>query len=341
MAKHLIVGGAGFIGSNLARRLLELGEETVAADNFNRRGSADNMRWLRDEYPALKFEHCDIRLRSDVDALFRAHRDAAAVYHLAAQVAVTASVRDPQTDFEINAIGAFNVLEALRAMDDPPVFLLASTNKVYGGMEHIAVRETETRYEFADCPGGIDEQCPLDFHSPYGCSKGAADQYARDYARIYGLKTVVFRQSAIYGPRQFGIEDQGWAAWFSIAALKNRPITIYGDGKQVRDLLWVDDLAEAYLKAYEKIGQLEDPLYNIGGGPENTVSIWKEFGPMLERAVGRELPAGMGGWRPGDQKVCVMNTGKASKALDWKPRVGVEEGTGRLVAWVRENLHLM
>ena len=282
----------------------------------------------------------DIRNRMDVDTLIHSQA-AAVVYHLAAQVAVTTSVMDPRHDFEINALGAFNVLEAIRTQPHPPVLLFASTNKVYGGMEHIRLVEQETRYEYADHPEGIDETCPLDFHSPYGCSKGCADQYVRDYARLYGLRTVVFRQSAIFGPRQFGIEDQGWAAWFSIAALKGTPITIYGDGKQVRDLLWVDDLVDAYLQAVERAGALEERVFNVGGGAQNTISIWKEFGPLLEREIGRPLAIRYDDWRPGDQKVCVMNIQKASRTLNWSPQVSVEEGTHRLVQWVKEHLAIL
>ena len=212
------------------------------------------------------------------------------VVHLAGQVAVTTSVANPREDFEINALGTFNVLEAARNAPTPPIVLYASTNKVYGGMEDLAIVEEPTRYRYRDLPNGIPETQPLDFHSPYGCSKGAGDQYVRDYARIYGLRTVVFRQSAIYGPRQFGVEDQGWLAHFVIAAQLGRPIAIYGDGKQVRDMLYIDDLVRAYTLAIENIDITRGKIYNIGGGADNTLSIWKEAGPQLERLAWQADP---------------------------------------------------
>lgn len=242
--KCLILGGAGFIGVNLASRLASMNEDVTIADNLSRRGADLNLAWLQESSPNVRFCPCDICSASDLHRLFEDQGPFHLVAHLAAQVAVTTSVKDPVTDFEINARGSLNVLEAARRSDSDPIILFASTNKVYGGMENVVIEEAMTRYQYADMPGGVSEAFPLDFHSPYGCSKGCADQYVRDYARIYGLRTVTFRQSAIYGPRQFGVEDQGWVAWFTIAALKGNPITIYGDGKQVRDLLWVEDLVE-------------------------------------------------------------------------------------------------
>lgn len=341
MAKHLVIGGAGFIGSNLAHYLLSTGEEVIVADNLSRHGSEYNLTWLQETYPKLRFAHCDIRNSSETDALLHSATPVDVVYHLAAQVAVTTSVTNPREDFDINALGTFNVLESIRQMDSPPVLIFASTNKVYGGMEHIRIQEHETRYDYADYPDGIDESFPLDFHSPYGCSKGCADQYVRDYSRIYGLKTVVFRQSAIFGPRQFGVEDQGWAAWFSIAALKGRSFTIYGDGKQVRDLLWVEDLVDAYLKAFEATKQTGSMVYNVGGGTKHSVSIWREFQPLLEKETGIKLDVGFDDWRPGDQKVCIMNNHKLTSELGWKPKVSVEEGTAKMVEWVKNNLSIL
>lgn len=341
MAKHLVIGGAGFIGSNLANHLLSIGEEVIVADNLSRHGSEHNLSWLQETYPKLRFAHCDIRNSAETDALFQTTNSVDVVYHLAAQVAVTTSVTNPRLDFDINALGTFNVLESIRRLDNPPVLIFASTNKVYGGMEHIRIDENETRYEYADYPDGIDESFPLDFHSPYGCSKGCADQYVRDYARIYGLKTVVFRQSAIFGHRQFGVEDQGWAAWFAIAALKGKPFTIYGDGKQVRDLLWVGDLVNAYLKAFEASNQKNSMVFNIGGGMAHSVSIWREFQPILEKETCVHLNVGFDDWRPGDQKVCIMNNRKITVELGWQPRVGVEEGTAKMVQWVKENLSIL
>lgn len=335
--KYLIFGGAGFIGSNLAFRLAANGETVVIADNLSRQGSKLNLAWLQQEYPDITFRQCDIRNRAEIDALFQQDNSYDAVIHLAAQVAVTTSVTDPQIDFDINALGTFNLLEAVRQSGADPVFLYASTNKVYGGMDHIRIQETDTRYEYADFPEGIDESCPLDFHSPYGCSKGCADQYVRDYSRIYGLRSVVFRQSAIFGTRQFGVEDQGWVAWFTIAASQGKPITIYGDGKQVRDVLWVDDLVNAYIKAVEKIDELKGEILNIGGGRQFSISIWKEFGPMLQKALGKEIPVAAADWRPGDQKVCIMNIANAKKRLDWEPTVSVEEGVERIAKWVMDS----
>lgn len=341
MAKHLVIGGAGFIGSNLANHLLSNGEEVVVADNLSRHGSEHNLKWLQETFASLRFTHCDIRNATETDALLNSCLDVDVVYHLAAQVAVTTSVSDPRLDFTINALGTFNVLESIRRLNNPPVLIFASTNKVYGGMEHIRIDENETRYHYADFPDGIDESFPLDFHSPYGCSKGCADQYVRDYARIYGLKTVVFRQSAIFGPRQFGVEDQGWAAWFAIAALKGKSFTIYGDGKQVRDLLWVGDLVDAYLKAFEASSNNGSMVFNIGGGTAHSVSIWREFQPILEKETGMRLDVGYDHWRPGDQKVCIMNNHKIFSELGWKPKVDVEEGTAKMVAWVKENLSIL
>jgi CDP-paratose 2-epimerase len=222
----------------------------------------------------------DIR---DAAAIQQAAREATVIYHLAAQVAVTTSVTNPREDFEINALGTFNVLEAARLSGKNPVFVFASTNKVYGEMEEVAVVEGSTRHEYRDLREGVSEAQPLDFHSPYGCSKGAADQYVRDYQRIYGLRTVVMRQSTIYGTRQFGEEDQGWMAWMMIAAVTGKPITIYGDGKQVRDMLYVDDLLDLYDAARTNIDRTAGQAYNVGGGPKNTISIWAEFGPRLEQ----------------------------------------------------------
>lgn len=335
----LITGGAGFIGVNLAGRMIVAGDNVTIFDNLSRRGADRNLAWLRDEHQEdFRFIHGDIR---DAAAIAEAARGAQVVCHLAAQTAVTTSVTDPRADFEVNAIGTFNVLEAARQEGDDPVFIYASTNKVYGGMEDVAVVEEETRHTYASLPRGVDENQPLDFYSPYGCSKGAADQYVHDYHRIYGLRTVVFRQSCIYGPRQMGVEDQGWVAWFVIAALLGRPITIYGDGKQVRDLLYIDDLVRAYQGAIEKIEATAGQIYNLGGGASSTISVWSEFQPMLARLLKSPgLAATSGEWRAGDQKVFFCDTGKAERDFGWKPEVGVEEGVGRLVAWVRENAHL-
>ncbi len=335
MDKILVTGGCGFIGCNYVDRLLARGQRVVAFDNLSRRGAEKNAEWLRAKYGA-RFELIPADIR-DARAIADAARDADAIYHFAAQVAVTTSVADPRTDFEINALGTFNVLEAARASGRNPIFLFASTNKVYGGMEEVIVVERATRYAYRDLTGGASEAQPLDFHSPYGCSKGAADQYVRDYQRIYGLRTVVFRQSAIYGQRQFGVEDQGWLAWFIIAAVLGKPITIYGDGKQVRDMLFIDDLLDAYDAATARIEHVAGKVYNIGGGPANTISVWMEFAPMLEKLLGREIPFTRGDWRPGDQKVCVYDISKARRDLGWTPRVSVSDGVEKLYRWVAAN----
>ncbi|HEX7587137.1 MAG TPA: GDP-mannose 4,6-dehydratase [Anaerolineae bacterium] len=338
MKKILVTGGCGFIGANWMDRLLSRGDHAVAYDNLSRRGAVKNAEWLRNKH-GNKFELICADVR-DAHALVEAASDADAIYHLGAQVAVTTSVADPRSDFEINALGTFNALEAARASGRNPVFLFASTNKVYGGMDDVPVVERATRYEFADLPGGVSETQPLDFHSPYGCSKGAADQYVRDYHRIYGLRTVVFRQSAIYGYRQFGEEDQGWLAWFIIAAVLGRPITIFGDGKQVRDMLFIDDLLDAYDAAGAKIDRVAGEVFNIGGGPKNTISVWTEFGAMLEKLHGQKIPIQHGDWRPGDQKVCVYDISKAQRELSWELKVDVAAGGEKLYHWVKENVKL-
>src|SRR5436190_19211093 len=243
--KAIITGGAGFIGCNASARYLKHGDEVVVIDNLSRRGTQQNLDWLGPQ-GNLTFVKTDIADAGAVRKAFDAHGDADLILHLAGQVAVTSSVSDPRDDFQSNALGTFNVLEAVRAIGTKAPFLYASTNKVYGGMEDLGIVERNGRYDYADFPNGVSEERGLDFHSPYGCSKGSADQYVRDYHRIYGLNTVVFRQSCIYGYRQFGMEDQGWIAWFFIAAEKGKEISVYGDGKQVRDILFIDDLLDAY-----------------------------------------------------------------------------------------------
>jgi CDP-paratose 2-epimerase len=340
MAKnYLVTGGAGFIGSNYVHRLLQRGENVTIYDNLIRAGASKNLAWLEETF-GKNGSRLIVGDVADAALLTDAARDADVIVHLAGQVAVTTSIIHPREDFEANALGTFNTLEAARASGRDPVFVYASTNKVYGGMEDVPLAEEPTRWRYADLEHGCPETQPLDFHSPYGCSKGTGDQYVRDYARIYGMRTVVMRQSCIYGPRQFGIEDQGWVAWFIIAAVMGRPITIYGDGKQVRDVLHVDDLLDAYDAAIEKIDLAAGRVYNIGGGPENVMSIWAEFGPMLERLLGRKIEVARGDWRPGDQKVFYADIYKAERELGWKPQIGVERGVERLFEWVKENQNL-
>ncbi len=333
---YLVTGGAGFIGSNYVHRLLQRGAHVTIYDNLSRAGAPRNLDWLKKDFGEKSF---DMQVADVRDAAFirTAARQADVIVHLAGQVAVTTSVADPRSDFEANAFGTFNALEAARLSGRDPIFIYASTNKVYGGMEDVAVAEDATRWHYADLVNGCPETQPLDFHSPYGCSKGTGDQYVRDYARIYGLRSVVFRQSCIYGPRQFGIEDQGWLAWMTIAAVTGRRITIYGDGKQVRDVLHVDDLLDAYDAALEKIDIAKGRVYNMGGGARNVLAVWSEFGPLLEKLLGRKIEVARAGWRPGDQRVFYANFSKARNELGWEPKIGLEQGIERLFRWVKEN----
>lgn len=333
----LITGGAGFIGSNLASYFLKKGYEVTIFDNFARFGTRENALWLKSLYPSLKMVKGDIRKRREIK---KAVVGKDIVFHLAAQVAVTTSIIDPITDFDINALGTFNVLDTIREVGHKPIVIFSSTNKVYGGMENIKIVKRKKRYIYKDLPYGISEKENLDFHSPYGCSKGAADQYTRDYERIYGIPTVILRQSCIYGPRQFGIEDQGWIAWFIIATTYGEPITIYGDGMQVRDVLYIDDLVKLFEIAIKKIKVSRGKIYNIGGGAKNTLSVWSEFGPILEKLFGKKIKVFFAPWRPGDQKVYVSDIRLAKKELGWEPKVGVKEGVERLYHWVLENKDL-
>jgi len=334
--KYLVTGGAGFIGSNYVNRLLERGEDVIVYDNLSRVGASRNVDWLRQMHGSNAFQlaHADIR---DAATLTSTAKNADVIVHLAGQVAVTTSVTHPRDDFEINALGTFNVIEAARLSGRDPIVIYASTNKVYGEMEDVPLTEKETRWQYANLKYGCSEAQPLDFHSPYGCSKGAGDQYVRDYARIYGLRSVVMRQSCIYGPRQFGVEDQGWLAWFIIAAVTGRPITIYGDGKQVRDVLHVDDLMDTYDIAIKRIDEVAGKVYNIGGGVENVISIYAEFFPMLEELLGRKILVERDDWRPGDQRVFYADIRAAMKDFDWQPKIDVERGIKMLYDWVVAN----
>lgn len=339
MSHYLVTGGAGFIGSNYVSRLIERGEKVTVYDNLSRAGAPRNLKWLNETYgeKAFTLVQGDVR---DGDLIAKTAKSADIIVHLAAQVAVTTSVTDPRNDFEVNALGTFNVVEAARLSGKDPVVIYASTNKVYGGMDDVEVVEGNTRWGYKDLPFGAPETQPLDFHSPYGCSKGTGDQYVRDYARIYGLRSTVLRQSCIYGPRQFGVEDQGWVAWFIIAALTGKPMSIYGDGKQVRDLLHVYDLLDAYDAVIKNIDTVKGDVFNVGGGSENVLAVWSEFGPMLEKLLGRAIPIGHGDWRPGDQKVFVADIRKAEKVLGWKPKYNVEAGVRQLFDWVHTNINL-
>jgi CDP-paratose 2-epimerase len=334
----IVTGGAGFIGCNAVKRYLDAGHAVTVIDDLSRRGAAQNLSWLQ-TLGAFDFHKCDIRDAAAVAAVFREYRGVDAVLHLAAQVAVTTSVVDPRHDFEVNALGTFNVLEAARAHAPQAAFVYSSTNKVYGGLEHVGVEEVGGRWQYHGHPRGVSEAEPLDFHSPYGCSKGAADQYVRDYARIYGMRTVCLRQSCIYGRRQFGVEDQGWVAWFTIAAAKRQPISVYGDGKQVRDVLFVDDLVDCFQSVVERIDHVKGQVFNVGGGPSNVMSL-HELIDTLERLSGRKIERSYEPWRPGDQKVFVCDVSKAERELGWKPRTSSQVGVETIHAWVEQNIDL-
>ena len=336
-----ITGGAGFIGCNSADHFLRRGQPVTIYDNLTRRGGRSNLAWLHEQHGGDRLHVIEADIR-DYDQLAGAvaESDPAIVIHLAGQVAVTQSVIDPREDFEINALGTFNVLEAVRAHAPGAAVLYASTNKVYGGMEEVGIVQNGQRYAYADFAHGIPESYPLDFHSPYGCSKGAGDQYTRDYARIYGLRTLALRQSCIYGPRQFGVEDQGWVAHFVIATVMGRPIAIYGDGMQVRDVLHIDDLVAAYQAGIDRIDALRGEVLNLGGGPDNTLAIWSEFGPLLEELAGRPIAVNYGPWRPGDQRVFVSDVRRAAERLGWRPSVSPRDGIRRLYDWVAGNPEL-
>jgi CDP-paratose 2-epimerase len=330
----VVTGGAGFIGSNLADALLAAGGTVSVFDNLSRQGSDLNLAWLEGRYrDGLRFVRGDVRDAAAVDAVLAG---ADVVYHLAGQTAVTTSVADPRADFEANVLGTLNVLEAARLRPVHPIVLYASTNKVNGSLEHVGIVERETRYDFAELEAGIDETQPVDLQSPYGCSKGSAEFYVRDYYRLYGVPTIALRQSCIYGPRQLGMEDQGWVGWFVRAAILRDEITIFGDGKQLRDLLYVDDLIDAYLRAVDRIETAAGEVYNIGGGPARTVSVWREFGPVLSKIIARAVePARQVAARPSDQKVFYCDVRKAELELGWQPTVDVEDGLEALAAWVQ------
>ena len=330
----LVTGGAGFIGANVADRLLSTGRRVLILDSLARPGTEQNLAWLQERHP----EHLEVRLGDvrDFATVREVTRRADQVYHFAAQVAVTTSLEDPMDDFEVNSRGTLNLLEALRARSDPPSFLFTSTNKVYGALEDVSLRATDSSYEPEDenirC-SGVGEERPLEFCSPYGCSKGGADQYVLDYARTFGLPAAVFRMSCIYGPRQFGNEDQGWVAHFLIRALRQQPITIYGDGLQVRDVLFVDDLIDAMLLAHRHMPRIAGEAFNIGGGPGNMLSL-QQLLNLLEEHQGHPPNIRFEDWRISDQRYYVSNLNKFSQATGWCPQVTIAEGFRRLYDWL-------
>jgi CDP-paratose 2-epimerase len=333
----LVTGGAGFIGCNIANALAEQGHEVLVYDALSRPGVERNLDWLKERHGDLvQSVVADVR---DEDMLARAAREAKAVFHMAAQVAVTTSMVDPREDFDINIRGTLHLLDALRLKGDGTPIIFASTNKVYGDLADLEFRLEDDKYVATDpavASAGIGETRPLDFHTPYGCSKGAADQYVLDYARSFGMRTAVLRMSCIYGVRQMGTEDQGWVAHFLIRALEGQPITLYGDGCQVRDILDVSNAVEAYLKAWERIDRISGRAFNLGGGPQNAVSL-RELLAHIGALVGREVDVRFSDWRAGDQRYFVADTNAIRGALDLSPALRWKEGVALLAEWLRES----
>lgn len=335
--KFLITGGCGFLGSNLASEVIKQGHELYILDNLYRMGTEKNLEWLN-TLGKFKFFRLDVRNREDVDFVMSEVRPDV-IFHVAGQVAMTTSLERPRFDFEINALGTFNVLEAARKFSPNAKIIYSSTNKVYGDLEHLEYRETDSRYEITQFPNGLPESTPLDFRTPYGCSKGAADQYMKDYFLCYGLKTVVFRHSSIYGGRQFSTFDQGWIGWFVKQALdiKNgklkEPFTISGTGKQVRDVLFADDLIQCYFSALENIETIAGQTFNIGGGMENSLSLIELF-KLLESKLNIKMPYQKLTARQSDQKVFVADISKAKKLFHWSPKVSKDLGIDKMIEWV-------
>ena len=330
----VITGGAGFIGTNLAHRLLSEGHNVLILDNLSRRGTENNLRWLLDTHGnKVRVRVDDVRNGMAFKGIIG---KAKAVYHFAAQVAVTTSVVDPIDDFKVNCNGTLNLLEEIRASENRPPLIFTSTNKVYGSMSDIDVRRNQSRYAPVDPQirkSGVSEKQNLEFYSPYGCSKGAADQYILDYSRIYRLPAAVFRMSCIYGPHQHGTEDQGWVAHFILCALQNQAITIYGDGMQVRDILFVNDLVDALIRAWHSIDSVAGRAFNIGGGPSNTVSLL-ELMSNIRKMHGSLPQICYSAWRPGDQKYYVSDTSRFRSLTGWSPETNVREGLKALYDWL-------
>ena len=339
--KYLITGGCGFLGSNIAKEILDRGHDLIVFDNLHRLGSDQNLEWLK-TIGSFEFVHGDIRNSNDVERLVKFHKPDV-IFHLAGQVAMTTSISDPRKDFEVNVGGSFNLLNAVRLFSPNTAVIYSSTNKVYGDLEQFKYRETATRYECIDKPEGFNETVNLDFHSPYGTSKGSADQYMLDFARIYGLKTAVFRHSSMFGGRQYATADQGWVGWFIQKAfeikrgLAKEAFTISGNGKQVRDLLYASDCVELYLRASQTIESIKGQAFNIGGGFENSSSLLELF-QFLEKEleinmVYQQLPP-----RESDQRIFVADITKAQKLINWTPKVGNAEGIRKMIGWVGEGL---
>ena len=336
--KYLITGGCGFLGSNLALEVLNKGEELYVLDNLYRESSYKNLEWLKSK-ENFTFIHADIRNLNDVENAIKSIKPDV-IFHVAGQVAMTTSINNPRMDFEVNAFGSLNILESARKYSPNSIIIYSSTNKVYGDLNYLKYQEKETRYIAVDYPNGFDENLNLDFHSPYGCSKGAADQYMLDYARIFGLKTVVFRHSSMYGGRQFVTYDQGWIGWFCQKALETKKglleefFTISGDGKQVRDVLFADDMVHLYLRAVENIEKVKGNAFNIGGGAKNSLSLLELF-DILEEKLDTKLKYSQKPWRFSDQKVFIADISKIKKMCGWAPSMGKMTGIDKTIEWIR------
>lgn len=339
--KLLITGGCGFLGSNLVVDALSRSDEILIFDNLSRNGSRSNLEWLTAQ-GSFTFRHGDIRNRNDVEATLAAFQPDV-VFHLAGQVAMTTSIANPQMDFEINVVGTHNLLESVRRYCPKAIIVYSSTNKVYGDLDQFSYREDETRYVCVDRPNGFDEAVQLSFQSPYGCSKGAADQYMLDYARIFGLKTVVFRHSSMYGGRQFATYDQGWIGWFCQKAVEAQhgtatPFTISGNGKQVRDVLHGDDMKRLYMAAVHHIDRAQGQAFNIGGGAENSLSLLELF-DMFTHITGTSLLYQQLPVRESDQRVFIADVTKAQRLLNWRPQVSAFDGVSAMVRWTSEAIY--
>lgn len=339
--KYLITGGCGFLGSNLACEAIRRGDDLVIFDDLSRFGSDQNLSWLQN-LGKFKFVKGDIRNVSEVEKLI-SEEIPDVIFHLAGQVAMTTSIQNPRQDFEINALGTFNLLDAVRKFSPNSGVVYSSTNKVYGDLEWLEYAEKETRYELVKYPKGLAEDIPLCFSSPYGCSKGAADQYVLDYHRIFGLKTVVFRHSSMYGGRQFSTADQGWIGWFCEQAINvargqsSAPFTISGNGKQVRDVLHAQDMVNLYFAAANKINIVEGEVFNIGGGFANSLSLLELFN-ILEKELNIKLKYSKISARASDQKVFVADISKVEKMLDWRPQISAIVGVKKMLEWVNKKI---
>ena len=335
--KYLITGGCGFLGSNIASDILKQGDELIVFDSLYRFGSYQNLEWLKTQ-GEFEFIHGDIRNTNDVERTIKTHKPDV-IYHLAGQVAMTTSIIDPRMDFEVNVGGSFNLLNAVRLYSPESTIIYSSTNKVYGDLEQFTYTETDTRYVCEEKPNGFDESVNLDFHSPYGTSKGSADQYMLDFARIYGTKTVVFRHSSMFGGRQFATYDQGWIGWFTQQAInikngtQKEPFTISGNGKQVRDIAYASDMIDLYLKASKKIDSIKGQAFNVGGGMANSSSLLELF-HFLENELDIEMKYKQLPVRESDQKIFVADLTKIKKLIDWEPKISKEEGIKKMIDWI-------